>query len=495
VSQEGEDLRRKRATVRRLVAVTAVCVAALAGASAVLGADVGANDDTGKYAPDGGESFYARMASLGLRQTVISVRWRPSDPETIQHGEHLDLAVASALRHGLRVVLAIYPYPPRELALQRPEKFAEYVQRVARRYPDVHQFVIGNEPNQPAFWRPQFSRRTGRNVSAPTFGVYLAMAYDSLKAMNGANTVIGVGLSPRGNDNRFGKTNVSSSPIRFLAALGRWYRASGRTRPLMDGFSLHPYPNQATDALDLGYPWPGIGFANLDRVKQALWDAFHGTPQPTTLEGLKLYLDEVGWQVGTSELRGYQNLENVSVTDERTQALIYAELIRRAQCDPDVAEVNVFGFYDDTNRLGFQAALHHADGTPRPSAAAVQGVIAEGAAACNAPAAPWRPETGVIGAWAPRIMGNRTGISVEARAAEGVLVEVCVYPRGPSAPEARRLAARSALTCIVVRGTPQRPARALFLRTHELTRGGTVTARYRVEANPERTAAFTASFR
>jgi hypothetical protein len=477
------------------VTVTAVCVAALAGASAVSGADVGANDDTGKYAIDGGDAFYARMAAMGLKQTVMSVRWRPSDPATVQHHEHLDRAVPAALRHGLKVVLAIYPYPPRELHLQRPEKFAEYVQLVARRYPDVHQFVIGNEPNQPAFWRPQFSRRTGKNVSAATFGVFLAMAYDSLKALNGGNTVIGVGLSPRGNDKRFGKTNVSSSPIRFLAALGRWYRASGRTAPLMDGFSLHPYPNQATDPLEIGYPWPGIGFANLDRIKQALWDAFHDTPQPTTLNGLKLYLDEVGWQVGTSELAGYTNLENVSVTDEQTQARIYEELVRRAQCDPDVAEVNVFGFYDDTNRAGFQSALHRADGTPRPSAAAVQAVIAEGAAACRAPVTPWAPVTDVIGAWAPRIDANRSAIRVEARAAEGVDVQACVYARGTEPLGLRRLTAASAVACLATRGTPQHPAHVHFLRSPELRGGGVVTVRYAVEANPQRTSTFAASFR
>ena len=43
-------------------------------------ADVGANDDTGKYAADAGAAFYAEMASLGLRQVVVTVRWQPSDP-------------------------------------------------------------------------------------------------------------------------------------------------------------------------------------------------------------------------------------------------------------------------------------------------------------------------------------------------------------------------------------------------------------------------------
>ena len=42
------------------------------------------------------------------------------------------------------------------------------------------------------------------------------------------------------------------------------------------------------------------GLRQPDRVKQALWDAFAGTGQPTTREGLRLYLDEVGWQVDTA---------------------------------------------------------------------------------------------------------------------------------------------------------------------------------------------------
>ena len=41
--------------------------------------------------------------------------------------------------------------------------------------------------------------------------------------------------------------------VRFLRALGEWYRKSGRALPLMDGFSFHPYPNEATDPLERGF--------------------------------------------------------------------------------------------------------------------------------------------------------------------------------------------------------------------------------------------------
>ena len=278
-----------------------------------------------KLKPGGGAAMYEQMRALGLRQVVIGVRFVPSDPMVIQGKAHLDDAVATAVAAGLRVVLAAYPYPPREIeaGLGSPTLFAGYVGALASIYPEVRQFVIGNEPNQPAFWRPQFDP-TGANVSAKAFGPYLAAAYDALKGVDETLRVVGVGLSPRGNDRPDAKNNISTSPVRFLRALGEWYRRSGRTRPLMDTFSFHPYPRQATDPLDRGYSWPNVGFVNLDRLKQALWDAFRGTAQPTTVEGLKLHLDEVGWQVDTARRAGYIGRENVPVTDEITQAGIYA---------------------------------------------------------------------------------------------------------------------------------------------------------------------------
>ena len=46
--------------------LAAAVVAALVCAGVASGADVGANDDTGKFAPDAGAAFYTEMAALGL---------------------------------------------------------------------------------------------------------------------------------------------------------------------------------------------------------------------------------------------------------------------------------------------------------------------------------------------------------------------------------------------------------------------------------------------
>jgi hypothetical protein len=411
--------------------VTAViCVAALAVAPAARGADVGANDDTLKYAADGAGALFAKMAATGLRQTILTVRWRPSAPDTVQDADFLDRAVPEAAAHGIRVVLAVYPYPPREIeaGLGSPGRFAAYVRQVALRYPQVRQFVIGNEPNQSAFWRPQLGRG-GAVRSAAAFGPYLAAAYDVLKTIDPTITVVGVGLSPRGNDNARARSNQSSSPVRFIAALGAWYRASGRVRPLMDGFSYHPYPRVAGDGLLRDYVWPHAGFRNLSRVKQALWDAFAGTGQPTTPDGLRLYLDEVGWQVDTAAHTGYAGTENVPVTSEERQAAIYAELVRRVACDPDIAQLNFFGFHDDASRTGFQAALHRLDGTARPAAAAVRRAIAATARGCPGKVVRWQPTGRVVGATAEPWRPQRSGaVKLLVGAREDARALVCLVP-------------------------------------------------------------------
>jgi hypothetical protein len=414
---------------KSVVLLLAVLVVALAGAGTTV-AGIGVNDDSAKYADDGGAWFFGEAKALGLRQVVLSNRFRPTEPDTIQEAELLDRTLAEAARADVEVVLAVYPYPPREFELGGVdlESFGRHLERLARRYPQVRQYVIGNEPNQPAFWRPVFGPG-GVVASAANAGALLAWSYDTLKAVDPSLRVIGLGVSPRGNDNPLAPSNASISPVRFIQALGRWYRASGRTAPLMDGLSFHPYPKSATDTLERGYGWPNAGFVNLDRIKQALWDAFHGTAQPTTVDGLTLHLDELGWQVDTRFGAGYTGKENVPVTTEERQAAIYADVVRRAACDPTIATVNVFGLDDDHERdRGWQAALYRADGSPRLAAAAIAGAIAETEHfGCTGDVTMWRPAQRVVGAWAGQAHLDAAGyVSLRLAAGEGARALACV---------------------------------------------------------------------
>ena len=226
-----------------LAAMGVVCAGMLAGVSQA--AEIGANDDTAKYVADGGATFYGQMAALGLRQSVLSVRFRPSEPTRVPAQDAIDAAVEQARAAGLAVVFSVYPYPPRELAAGKgsPAAFASWLSALAVQYPQVRQYVVGNEPNQTAFVRPQFGSNR-RNVSAATAGAYLAAGYDALKAIDPSITVVGVGLSPRGNDDPRAPNNPSVSPLRFLEALGRWYRASGRSSTADGRLQLPPLPEE-----------------------------------------------------------------------------------------------------------------------------------------------------------------------------------------------------------------------------------------------------------
>src|SRR3990170_4116222 len=99
--------------MRLLAAATVLTAALLVGASVAVGADIGANDDSAKHADDGGVAMYGDMTGLGLRQTVIGVRFKPSESVVIQDKQLLDRVIPNAIDAGLRVVLAVYPYPPK----------------------------------------------------------------------------------------------------------------------------------------------------------------------------------------------------------------------------------------------------------------------------------------------------------------------------------------------------------------------------------------------
>ena len=110
-------------------------------------------------------------------------------------------------------------------------------------------------------------------------------------------------------------------------------------------------------------------------------------------------------------LDGYAGIENVRGHDEEPQAAVYARARRAAPtCDPDIAQVNVFGFRDDPLRAGFQAGLHRADGTPRP--------VGRGGAAtrsrqprARATRGGAKPARAVVGAATPRPRGSRAAVA------------------------------------------------------------------------------------
>src|SRR5215218_5124461 len=100
-----------RRTLRQATAAL-LLVCALTFSATAQAVDFGANDDTGKYSEENAATFFTQMAETGLKQNVMTVRWRPSAPTEIPDEAALDRAVPAALAAGIAPVFTVYPYPP-----------------------------------------------------------------------------------------------------------------------------------------------------------------------------------------------------------------------------------------------------------------------------------------------------------------------------------------------------------------------------------------------
>jgi hypothetical protein len=421
----------------------ACCVCAALAFCGRAGANVrfGITEDTGALRDP--VTFYSALNDLGAGENRIAISWDPAQPTAISNQAALDYWIPEATVHAVRVLFAVTPAHPGDITSSpaRIDQFAAFLRQLATTYPVVKDYVIGNEPNQPRFWQPQFST-TGANLSGAAYEPLLAASYDALKGVDPSINVIGLGLSPRGNDNPLAKDNVSTSPVRFIHDVGAAYRLSKRTKPLMDELGFHPYPNQNNDPPLKGYPWPKAGIPNLDRLKQGVWDAFNGTAQPLFAErgkpapakALKLDLDETGWQVAipASLQKFYTGKENVIPIDEGTQAQYYSDIVRFVSCDPDVRSLSFFHLVDEQDLDRWQSGLIRLDDSKRPSYASVKNAIAQTQGKCALTPPGWAHTSTVNGAtvafgylgipkgWSNRLWRFRVAVQEDATYKAGV---------------------------------------------------------------------------
>ena len=415
--------------MHKLVAALAAIGALLALAtSASAGLIVGVNDDAAQDATVS-TWFYATMQSEGLKLNALTLRWDDTDPSWIPQGSiaAIDQAIVKAKAAGVTVELDLYPLHSQAFTggqrcapSSNPQgcgntaaiqAFATWTAEVAQTFPSVHEFVVMNECNQPLFLNPQWDT-SGANVSAEICGRALAAAYDALHGVSSQNFVWGVGLSPRGNDNPNAASDSSTTPVRFLADLGAWFRAfaaaTHRTAPLMDGFDFHPYPVPQSLPFSVGYANPNeASVSNLPRIYQAFYSGFAGSPQPTIGQqaggGLPVSLNETGIQTASTGMPGYTGTE-VSAgasggvfgtfATPAYQAQWYSQMLNLVACDPNVRVVNIFHLVDESNLAGWQSGLYYYSptGTPqaKPSAQVVQSFIA-GGARCTGTMQSWTP--------------------------------------------------------------------------------------------------------
>ncbi|MDP9308236.1 MAG: hypothetical protein M3P15_07990 [Actinomycetota bacterium] len=308
----------------------------------------------------------------GFDAVLVSSMWEPGAkaPSAVERLA-LDNVVKGADAVGMRVFVFVWHglsgNTPRTVAARR--HFAAYTAALARAFPQIRDIVVGNEPNLNTFWLPQFGRG-GSDVAATAYLDLLARTYDALKAVSPQIQVIGGALAPRGSD-RPGLKRATHSPTRFIEDLGAAYKKSGRSRPIMDAFSMHPYMRTSElSPMDTHAASTTITIADYPKLAALLTHAFAGTRQRG--RGLPIYYTEFGVQtrIPAEHRHAYRDLNSPSAADAvdpQTQARYYREALELAACQPTVKGFFVFHTFDEADLAGWQSGLYYADQKPKAS--------------------------------------------------------------------------------------------------------------------------------
>jgi hypothetical protein len=314
----------------------------------------------------------ADTTAAGFEAAITNSFWEPGRREpSAEELNELRNAAAAAQTGGVRPLLIVQnsgsKTTPRTPDLRA--EFAAYAASLAQKVPAFRDFVIGNEPNLNRFWLPQFGP-DGENVAARDYLALLAETYDALKAVSPDLRVIGGALAPRGGDDP-NALRQTHSPTAFIQDLGRFYRESGRDKPVMDAFAHHPYLDNSKTPPEFAHPRSTtISLADYDKLVELLGEAFDGTAQEGS--DLPILYTEFGVQtiIPLEKRIAYTNLGSPAAADavpESTQAEYYRRAYELACDQPTVEGLYIFHVWDEPDLLGWQSGLYYADQTPKSS--------------------------------------------------------------------------------------------------------------------------------
>lgn len=369
-----------RSLFAALAAVLLTATSAAAGPNLVVGAT-----ENGVLSADPATlaTQFGLATTLGLKAVRINAAWSPGQtaPDPAQLPAYTATAQQAALL-GIRLYLEVYPSAPTIPAddIGRGQ-FQQYLQGLALALPQVHDFVIGSQVNNPAFW-PQ-------DAKAPaTYLALLADSYDALKSIDPSLQVIAASLDSQ------------HTPGTWILSLGQAYRKSGRTTPVMDALAIQPQNDTAAQPPNFIHPTGPIDIGDYPRLIANLKRAFGNTAQPGAT--LPIIYDGYGVQTAIPAEKAslYTGAETDAV-DEQTQGANYTQALQLAACQPNVAALLFQHTIDERDLTGLQSGLHYPDLTPKSDHDAVRAAIASvatgalatcGRAAPSQPSQPQQPE-------------------------------------------------------------------------------------------------------
>ncbi len=307
----------------------------------------------------------------GLSMINVTTLWTPDSEPDAGEIRILRNVAAATERRKMRILVTVMAPRPRYAPLTdaQQEEFAAYMAAVARELPGIRNFAVWNEPNLNGFWLYQYDDQ-GNNVAAPAYTSLLARAYDELKAVSPEIVVYGGSLAPRGADNPDAPRHTQS-PTAFIREMGRAYRSSGRSKPIMDVFAIHPYLERSELPPGTEHPeGTAIGIADYEKLVGLLGEAFDGTAQL----GSKLPIAYTEFGVQTQIPDGFQaqytNLDSPlgeDAVDEATQARYYREALELTACQPTVIGLLFFHLIDEPDLNRWQSGPYYVDLRPKSS--------------------------------------------------------------------------------------------------------------------------------
>jgi hypothetical protein len=396
------------------LALAVACSLAVGQARSASNLFFGFTDDSPMGA---GTKATAPALAVGARGFAFFLRWVPGHAGLTQ-AETTGLARAITASQGARVILVVHTTgATTPLTDNAQQQFCTYTRNAVKSFPSVNDVVVGNEPNAPYFWRPQFNP-DGSSAAPAAYEALLARCYDMLHAFRPGINVAAPGTDSHGNDNPNAVSNISHSPTSFIRGMAAAYRRSGRTQRIFDTVVHHPYGTRNDERPYLMHEGPLlIGEGDWNKLIATYASAFAGTAQAVPGHCLPpgpcvpLWYLEAGFQTRPHAGVFYHGLENVvtipdissgepaspsplatsSAPDQATQ-LGYA--LRLAYCQPYVEAVFNFLIRDDSDLVGYQSGVLWADWRPKGSygpLATVVGQVNARSISCAAPTAPTAP--------------------------------------------------------------------------------------------------------
>jgi Glycosyl hydrolase catalytic core len=295
--------------------------------------------------------------------------------DTAYDWSRYDSIVKQVTGAGMRVVFSIYGTPAwanggagMNVAPRNPIDLRKFAAAAAHRYdgkelvdgaplPAVHDWLAWNEPNNPVFLKPQYTRVGTHWVMAGAIA-YAKMCnaiYNGVHSTGESSERVACGVTaPRGNNNPT-SSRPSVSPLAFLRAV----KIHGLKQ--FDAWADHPYyanPSQSPSSSD------GAGGAvelgNIDTLIKLV----------TQLYGNKrIWITEYGYETDPPD--------SFFGVPWKTQAKYLTEAFSIARANPRIDMMLWFLLVDDTNVNGWQSGLITSDGQKKPSFAAFRRMALE----------------------------------------------------------------------------------------------------------------------